>query len=241
MADAVESFIKIINSNTGLEIPEGWVPYISVAAVALPAFVPIYLMVRRWTGDLRAISGELDTASKLISGETSKRLKDITDRLEANLSGRLDAIHSTLIMKTELEAQPADKDFEAEPAAKKQSQRGFRIKSADAVRARVMEKWLEGRDFKRTSNDPNCYFFAGYTEAKVAYRVVLSTPYRASIGDDGRLPFALDVWLDGRKQLNFEWDTEGKYAIRGFTKGDWIEDLSNWNVTSGEIVKQQAA
>ena len=50
--------------------------------------------------------------------------------------------------------------------------------------------------------------------------------------DLGSLAVALDLRVDGRKKLNFEWDTDGKYALRGFTRGEWFEDISAWNLVA---------
>lgn len=137
------------------------------------------------------------------------------------------AIEASLALKNEVTAISADADVEVESTSQP---RGFRINSAGAVRDTVLEKWLEGIHFTKSDADPNCFLFVGHNEAGNSYKIRLLTPYRETIGVDDRLPFALDVWMDERKQLNFEWDTDGNYALRGFKRGDWIEDLQSWNI-----------
>ena len=84
---------------------------------------------------------------------------------------------------------------------------------------------------------PGWFHFVGVNEQQQKLQVMLLTPYRAEYGSDKRLAFALDVWVEGYKKLNFEWNSEGEYALRGFKKGDWIEDLAEWRV---KPVLQQA-
>jgi hypothetical protein len=227
MKDFVDAFLELVQKHTGLPIPEVVVPYIIVAAVVVPAVISMYLTIRRWRGNLRAISGELEAAADLITGDTSKRLNSVADRLEQTMSRRFDAIQASLELKTEVATTSADREIESEPV---EPRRGFRLNAARSVRNTVVQKWLEGRHLKRMDSDPNLYSFIGKNEIGTLIKVVLTTPYRASIAQDGRMPFALDVWVDNYKKLNFEWNAEGTYALRGFTKGDWIEDLSEWRV-----------
>lgn len=86
----------------------------------------------------------------------------------------------------------------------------------------------------------NCFQFVGTTEAGLSIRIYFQTPYRATIATDGRLPFTLEIWVDGYKHLNFEWDSDGRYALRGFKKGEWIEDVANWRFPTGQSQKQAA-
>jgi hypothetical protein len=240
MKDFVDAFLELVQKHTGVPIPEVVVPYIIVAAVVVPAVASMYLTIRRWRGNLRAISSELEAAADLIAGDTSKRLNSVADRLEQTMAQRFDAIQASLELKTEVAASPADREIDSEPA---EQRRGFRLNAARSVRNTVMQKWLEGRDLKRMESDPNLYSFVGRNEAGTLLKIILTTPYRATIGQDSRMPFALDVWVDGYKKLNFEWDAEGTYALRGFTRGDWIEDLSEWRIVSilADIAERQAA
>jgi hypothetical protein len=239
MKDFIEATFDIIKTLTSYEVPPHTLKYAVFFSFVASGVVPIYLTIRRWRGDFKAISSELDAASKLIAGETNGRLNAVAERLEANLAERLDAIQSTLALKSEVTAQPEDNTVESEPPAIRKQ--GFRIKSAVAVRDTVMKKWLEGRDLKALVTEPYCYRFEGRSEAGNEVILELLTPYRSKIGQDGRLPFALDVWVDGYKKLNFEWDAEGNYALRGFKRGDWIEDLSDWRISTAEILSQVAA
>jgi hypothetical protein len=173
----------------------------------------------------------------------SKELSETAAKLEISLAGRLDAISTGLGLNRELEAIVAKGDTEVETPAEvaaERSPKGFRIQSASAVRNKVMEKWLDGRTFNRTV-DPGNFAYLGKGEAGDQYLVMLQTPYRNTIGTDGRLPFTLDVWVNNYKRLNFEWDSEGQYALRGFKKGDWVEDLSEWKITKLSVEAQIAA
>jgi hypothetical protein len=237
--DFIEATYDIIKTLTSYEVPPHTLKYAVFISFVASGVVPIYLTIRRWRGDFKAISSELDAASKLIAGQTNSRLNAVAERLEANLAERLDAIQSTLALKSEVTAQPEDSLVESEPPAIRKQ--GFRIKSAVAVRDTVMKKWLEGRELKALIDDAYCFRFEGRSEANTAIILELLTPYRKKLGQDGRLPFALDVWVDGYKKLNFEWDAEGNYALRGFKRGDWIEDLSDWRVATAEVMKQAAA
>jgi hypothetical protein len=253
MADPVESLMKIWNSHIpDFPIPERWAPYLTIAAATIPALITMQLTIRRWRGDFRAVSSDLEAATKIINGETKDQLKAVSEQLaktagalESSLARRLDVITATLQLTNELETNQTNADKEIDDpeavvaASKPAPQRGFRIPAAVSVRDVVMAKWLEGRTLQRSTSDPNTYYFNGFHAGR-SYRVVLQTPYRVSFSLDGRLPFTLDVWMDGRKHLNFEWDSEGQYALRGFTKGDWIEDLSTWNVTP-DLVESRAA
>jgi hypothetical protein len=238
--DLFEATFDIIKAWTSYQVPPHILKYAVVLAFLVSGIVPIYLTIRRWRGDFKAISSELDAASKLIAGQTNSRLNAVAERLEANLAQRFDAIHTSLALKSEVIAQSADTAVESEPQAVKQ-QGGYRIKSAVAVRDTVMKKWLEGRDLKASLDQPYSFRFEGFSEAGNAVILELLTPYRLKIGQDGRLPFALDVWVDGYKKLNFEWDADGNYALRGFKRGDWIEDLAEWHLTPANIVKQAVA
>jgi hypothetical protein len=173
----------------------------------------------------------------------SKELSETAAKLEISLAGRLDAISTGLGLNRELEAIVAKGDTEVETPAEvaaERSPKGFRIQSASAVRNKVIEKWLDGRTFNRTV-DPGNFAYLGKGEAGDQYLVMLQTPYRNTIGTDGRLPFTLDVWVNNYKRLNFEWDSEGQYALRGFKKGDWVEDLSEWKITKLSVEAQIAA
>lgn len=227
MKDAIEAVLAIVQTHTGYAVPASLIPYMIVSSMCLPFLLYAYLRVRRWLGDVRAIPGELQAAADLISGDTSVRLQQATSQLEAVLSRKLDAIQASLELKHEVTEVPSDAEIEAEPTA---APRGFRIRTAQAVRNTVMEKWLEGRYFKRSESDPNCYSFVGQNEAGNQFKIRLLTPYRTAIGDDHRLPFALDVWVDEYKKLNFEWDAEGNYSLRGFKKGEWSDDLREWHI-----------
>jgi hypothetical protein len=228
--DFVEAVLQICR-DFGVYAPDWAVPYVIVSMVLSAALVPAWLAVRRWRGDFQAVSGELRAATKLISEDTTQRLADVTDRLERRLTGKLDAIHEVVKTKYEVSANGTDHEVQ-ETTGVDAPKKTFRLKSATSVADRVLEKWQLGTLFRMDPKRPGCFNFEGTNEQQQIFRVALLTPYRAdySSGTDKRMAFALDVWVDNKKKLNFEWNSEGEYALRGFTKGDWIEDLAEWRV-----------
>jgi hypothetical protein len=247
MADLGESIIRIWNTHVPqISLSPEWSPYLNVAAAIIPITITMALSVRRF----RKVSSDLADATKLINDETkgrlnnvSKELSETAGRLELSLAGRLDAISTGLGLNRELEAVVAKGDVEVETPAEvaaERSPKGFRIQSASAVRNKVMEKWLDGRTFNRTV-DPGNFAYMGRGETGDQFLVVLQTPYRNTIGTDGRLPFTLEVWVNNYKKLNFEWDSEGQYALRAFKKGDWVEDLAEWKTSKITLDAQAAA
>jgi hypothetical protein len=243
--DIVEAIVEIISSWTGYHAPSATVPYLILFMVGVPTIISLRLAVMRMFGNVRAISGELEAAAQLITaetrdklalaaeeinGKTREKLEHAATRLEAALRGHFDQLQSAFgELKTEVTSLRPDGDIASETVA---SPRKTRARLAQAARDSAMQKWLEGRDFQRSADDPNIYVYKGVNEIGNVMDVQLTTPYRANIGDDGRMAFALDVWVDGYKKMNFEWDLEGGYALRGFRKDDgrWVEELSNWDL-----------
>jgi hypothetical protein len=226
--DFAEAVLQILRE-FGVYAPDWAVPYVIVLMVLSAALFPAWLAVRRWRGDFQAVSGELKAATKLISEDTTKRLIDVTDRLERKLAGKLDAIHEVVRAQHEVAANGTDQDIQ-EPTEATPQPKSFRLKSATSVADRVIEKWLTGTVLRMEPKRPGYFKFEGANEQAQKFELVLLTPYRTEYGSDKRMAFALDIWVDGYKKLNFEWNSEGEYALRGFRKGDWIEDLAEWRV-----------
>ncbi len=101
---------------------------------------------------------------------------------------------------------------------------------AESVRDVVLDRWLAGKYFLSHQGDPNTFHYYGMSETGEAIYLYLQTPYRQGVGMDDRLPYTLQIWVNRYKKLNFEWDIEGNYALRGFKKGDWLDDVANWNL-----------
>ena len=237
MNDFAEAVLRLFHQHTGYLLPEMLIPYIVIVAFLTPVLISSYVTTHKLRAAGEHISTQLLSATKSSVDDTSDRLNVVVDRLELTMSKRFDAIQASLELKAEVPDTPSDEEIDNQPAIQP---KGFRIKSAQAVRNTIMEKWLEGRNFDKSLGDPNCYVFIGRNELGNHFRIVLSTPYRISIADDGRLPFTLDIWVDGYKKLNFEWDAEGTYSLRGFTNGDWIEDLAVWNLRIEAEIQQAA-
>jgi len=159
-----------------------------------------------------------------VQGTINRRFRGVDDKFEA--------LHA-MLKPTEAVTSLADDAEITEDTNGERELPKTRLGLSETVRSAVMEKWLQGMSFAPSERDANVYEFEGHSEAGSTYYITLTTPYRASLGQDGRLPFALDIWVNGKKHLNFEWDSEGKYALRGFKKGEWIEDVSMWRLERG--------
>ncbi len=242
MRDLIEAMNRLMLAWFGVAIPEAAFPYIIIASVVVPAIIPIWLWLRRSVGDIRAVSDEMQAATALISGEVTTRLATVSNQLEASLARRLDDIHAAVKLTHEVTARSLQPDIEVveEPADQRPS-RATRKDFASQASNAVLQKWTEGRTLTVASDDPNCYSFVGRNPSGTKIELYLTTPYRRSIGSDGRLPFALDVWVDGRKHLNFEWDFDGNYALRGFKRGEWFEDIVGWNFIGVQAETVRAA
>lgn len=244
MKDVLESATAIAKRLTGYEVPADWLPYFIVALTLGPSLVWFYWSIRRWRGDIKAISSDLHLAAEFINGKTRGELSQIVDRfseineeMKGVVISRIDALQVLLRPTDEVKIGEADRGIESEPEAESTRSRGRRLQLAQQVRNAVVEKWLDGRHLSPCDGDRGCFEFQGHNEGGEEFVLRFQTPYRMTIGDDGRLPFTLEVWVSGYKKLNFEWDSEGKFALRGFKKGDWIEDVAQWSLSRG--VEQQ--
>lgn len=244
MKDLIESIIEIVKALTGLEISRTYLPYIIVFLTVGPFCTWMYLSIRRWRGDFRAISGEMQAAVNFISHDTRTELTSLYAKFEGlhhdlkgTIVGRLEALQ-TLMKSTEEVSGEVDSEVGEDDKSEAIATRRTRLTLAEQVRNAVVAKWLEGRPLVQVSI--NCFQFVGTTESGLAVRLVFQTPYRPTVATDGRLPFTLEVWIDGYKHMNFEWDSDGKYRLRGFKKGDWIAEVAQWQFPIGQL-QQEAA
>lgn len=238
MKDFIESAFKVFSDKTGFPIDPEWTPYAVLAIVAGSVFLWIFQKIRLRLGDMTAVSEELKVTSEHISGQTKIKLDEVANRLSTlnedlrqSIHARLNEIETVFRSTSSIDDLPADPNIEggqAEAALEKLTRR----KQAEAVRNATIEKWLTGTLFVRSDNDPNNFEFGGVAESGASIRLFLRTPYRATFATDGRLHYTLEAWVDGRKHLNFEWDTQGNYALRGFRKGGWVEDVAYWTFPS---------
>lgn len=250
MRDFVEAIISLAYRYFGFPVTAEIVEWgiFSLAIVPISSFVVwFYLFLRRSSGDMRAVSGELRAVTQVIATDTRQELNRIIadvsqlhQDLKVSVHERLDALQGMLRSTEQVETLEEDTEVEAEPPGVPPKSNRVRLNLAEQVRETVLKRWVEGRDLKRSSSDPNCYEYYGRNSAGHLFRVLLQTPYRESIGLDDRMPFTLELWVDRRKKLNFEWDSEGRYALRGFRRGDWFEDVANWELQP-EIAEKVAA
>lgn len=249
MWDAVVHAWTYLIKITGIPIDPGPAAVVTVGVVVTGKAL---WAMRRSRREFKRIAVELNKATDVISKHMRTEFDgqvDKMNKLQANvqrsLTRRITGVHEKLEVLQELmrptqavTSLAADAEISEETNGERELPK-TRLALSASVRSAVMEKWLQGMSFARSADDPNIYEFEGHSEAGSAYHITLTTPYRASLGQDGRLPFALDIWVNGKKHLNFEWDSEGKYALRGFKRGDWIEDVAEWRLRVGEA--QQVA
>ena len=231
MWDAVVEGWYLISA-TGLPIDPGPAALVTVGAFvsgkALWAIRKSRREFRRIADHLRVeFDAQVEKMNKLqasVQGTINRRFRGVDDKFEA--------LHAMLKPTEAVTSLAVDAEITEDTNGDRELPK-TRLGLSETVRSAVMEKWLLGMFFTRSARDPNIYEFDGHSEAGSTYHITLTTPYRASLGQDGRLPFALDIWVNGRKHLNFEWDSEGKYALRGFKKGEWIEDVAEWRLRVG--------
>jgi hypothetical protein len=231
MSDIAEALIFIFSKYLGINIPEWTIPFLVMSFFLTPIVVSSVLAYRLFRDYVKTVSARLS--------ETNDFIVNNLHTVAARLDQKLSDIHSSIKLTNEVEAGGEDPDVSVEAVAP--PNRGFKLKTAQDVAKIAQDKWLEGFQFKRFPNDGGCFTFRGKSEGELEIKINLLTPYRSQIGMDGRMPYAVDLWVDGRKHLNFEWDTAGQYAVRGFRKGDWIEDVLNWRFKGDLSVSQNRA
>lgn len=244
MLDVVVEGWKYLIKVTGLPIDPGPAALVTIAIVVTGKAL---LAMRRSRREFHRIAQELKKSTEVISGHMRtefdgqvEKMNKLQANVQRTLNRRIVGVHEKLEVLQELmrpteavTSLDADSEIREDVNGDRELPR-TRLGLSESVRSAVMEKWLQGMSFVPSSYDPNVYDFEGHSESGNDYRIALSTPYRASLGRDGRLPFALEIWVNGRKHLNFEWDSEGKYALRGFKKGEWIEDVAEWRLIPGQ-------
>lgn len=232
MLEPIIEVWKYLISATGVPIEPGTAALVTVGVFvtgrALWAIRKSRREFKRIADHLRVeFDGQVEKMNKLqasVQGTINRRFRGVDDKFEA--------LHATLKSTELVTSAVADSEIVEDTNGQKELPK-TRLRLAEVVRSAVMDQWLMGMTFKPSTRDPNIYEFEGHSEAGSDYFIILTTPYRSSLGQDGRMPFALDIWVNNRKHLNFEWDAEGKYALRGFKKGDWIEDVGEWRMRVG--------
>lgn len=226
---------------------------VAIATIGIAIIARLLWSMRKSRREFQRIASELEKATAAISDHMRVEFDSQIDKmskLQASVQGtinrrfrgvhdKFEALHELLRPTEAVTSLPADTDINGDTGESNGERVAprRRLHFAQSVRSSVVEKWLEGMTFHRSTGDANVYCFDGHNETEDQYRIVFYTPYRFNIGDDGRMPFALDIWVNGRKHLNFEWDSEGKYALRGFKRGEWVHDVSEWRLYPGTAVQ----
>ncbi len=243
-------FIRI---KTGYDITP-LAPLAAIVFGAVSALLPLGIFLvsmRRRMAELKSLTAKIETTAQDATDKTVGKFEKLHDDFRASVSGQIgevagrvdnvaggiESLKTYLKSTTEVTAIQADTEIREELQAAPLS-KPRRLTLAENVRNSVMTKWLAGGYLLKSESDPNVFRFFSNSLTGEKIALVLHTPYRTSLGKDGRLPFALDVWVNNKKHLNFEWNTEGAYALRGFTRGDWIEDVAMWSFPVG--VTEQA-
>lgn len=236
MRDFLEACNEIIVSFTGYSIPNEYRSYAIVAAFTLPWMIWLYFSIRRWRGDFRAISSEMQAATQLISVEMhqklinqSRRMKRLHAKFEKVMSARFDVLNSSLQLNHMVKDQPQDTDI-ADGQTDTVQPTQTRLSMANAIRQAIVAKWLEGTTLRPRQGEPHIFEFRGHSPAGECHFILFQTPYRHALISDGRMPFTVEVWVDNYKKLNFEWDSLGNYQLRGFKRGEWFADIAEWSL-----------
>jgi hypothetical protein len=249
MEDGAQWLLKAISDFIGYDITP-LAPFVAGVLIFGTPLAIFILKMRQRLADLNTLTANIRSATADVSSDvrtnTKQEIDDLLGRftqlhndLKATMADRIDALQAYLKPTEEVKEAIADSEVEEEQSTKQPKQRKLQL--AQQVRNAVIQKWLEGEQLRRTESDPNCYEFNGLSGAGEKIRLLLLTPYRKSLGEDGRLNFALDVWVNNKKHLNFEWGAEGQYALRGFKRGDWIAEVSEWTIVGGTADEARAA
>ncbi|HRD77446.1 MAG TPA: hypothetical protein PK264_16185 [Hyphomicrobiaceae bacterium] len=245
MKDFLESSAAILRQYLGFDIPA---QHLSIAVGAVSIFsLLIYLLrqLRLKLGDLSALPSEMLATAEIVKNDIQTNVDALLikftalhDEMRLSLHSRFDAIHKLLQATHEVSNQVADSEI-AEDEASQRPPRMTRVQYARAIATKVTEQWLSGRTLRSLADSPHVFEFEGALANGQHFKLRFGTPYRQGIGVDGRLPFTLDVWVDGYKHLNYEWDTDGNYALRGFKKGsgEWLVELAAWGLKSESVAK----
>ncbi|MFV0295265.1 MAG: hypothetical protein ACK5JT_04005 [Hyphomicrobiaceae bacterium] len=238
MRDFFEALDQLVRQVSGYEIPREFIPWLILMAATVPFVLWLSLSIRRWRGDFRAISGDMQGAVEWINHDMRQELGQLYRKFEGLhqdfskvVMGRLEALQ-VLLKSTEEVSGETDAEVAADDDMARPVTRQTRLSQAENVRNAVVNKWIEGRPLTQVAM--NCFQFEGTAESGNAIRLYFQTPYRPTIATDGRLPFTLEVWVNNRKHLNFEWDADGRYRLRGFKRGEWIADVAEWQFPVGQ-------
>ncbi len=245
MKDALEAAAKLLDHHFAIHINEDALAVATLLVPLASLMFWLYLSIRRWRGDFRAVSSDLEATAQLISHDTTKKFDavlrqfgEISDTIQGAIHTRIDTLEMHLRSTNSID-RSADADVEPEAQPEKQSPK-TRLMMAESVRGKVLEVWMDGKTFRKSDDDPNIYVFAGTANSGSRYEIWLGSPYRKDLGSDGSLAYTLEVWADNYKKLNFEWDTDGNYALRGFRRGEWVEDLSEWHFGAQSSIAEAA-
>jgi hypothetical protein len=222
-------------------------PFVAPVIVLGTPLVIFIVKMRQRLADLNTLTTNIKSATSDVSANTKREIDDLLGRftdlhndLKATMADRLDALQAYLKPTDEVKEAAVDTEIEEDQSTTKPSKQ-TRLQLAQQVRNAVVQKWLDGNQLRPTESDPNCYSFTGLSGAGEKISVQLMTPYRKALGTDGRMSFALDVWVNGKKHLNFEWGSDGQYALRGFKRGDWIAEVGYWTLRAPGVRGRQAA
>ncbi len=109
-----------------------------------------------------------------------------------------------------------------------------RTEAALAIRDAALEKFrAEGRFQNIQHFGPVCVW-PDPIPSKAAIQMVLRTPFQKiperapSAPQKGNLSYGLDIWTQGGKVLNIEWDTQERTQIVSFKRGVWEASVLSW-------------
>ena len=200
-----------------------------------------YLWLRRRMGDTRAISDEQLAVVKLIKQDIDgikRTVNHIGSSLNDNFKNHIGSLSDQLI-----EVSKTITVVEEEAVGEKKSVRLF---FAEQVRETVMERFEAGRWFQELPDQRHAYIFDATSQSGVRYVMRLQTPYRFPYQRDDLHDYVLDIRVNGKKAILFQWDIEGErpHHLYLSRSREWINEIKGWSfsaIAASKAERMQAA
>lgn len=237
--ELVGPFVELCNKYLGITIDPFWaeiavaLSILVVVGLALKNFV---LWTRRRFGDASALPEDQLAMVNLIARD----LQGIRDFISQNQT-TLDANLSAKFKQALLEIKESDND-NPNPMEEQGEARKARLMIATRISEAVFEKFLSGGWF---FEQPERHTFecVRFLASEERIQLKLQTPYRVA-RPDNQLAYILEIWVDGPKVLNFEWDYSGNARLRYMRTGNWVDEVLSWRLfenTTSERTRRRAA
>ena len=144
--------------------------------------------------------------------------------MNENLQSQMQTLSTQIV---EVSNSPAPVE-EVEATTERRSVRMF---FAEEVQATVLEKFESGQWFVEDRDFHHNFVFDGTSASGSHFVIKLMTPYRQPHQPDGLHDYVLEVRVDDRRAMRFEWDAEEGRPSKLFLSRSraWIDDIKSWN------------